>query len=228
MKKKQKLILNLLVIIPIIFIALPLRFIVQAQNEDASPAAEEVQKKVQEKILKASQKPKAYIGTITDISENTIQISKFSLDNSQKKTKEVFQISFTSNTTFIDAKTTAKEIKSQDLAIGDFIVAMGFAKSNNILESSRILSLKPLEPSLNSSFKLKVEETDKNGFKATETAGQKEYTVKIDKTSRIFDQDRKEIKLTAIKADEEVIVVGQNQDNSITARTIFLLTPTNQ
>jgi len=84
MKRKQKLILKLF-IIPLVFITLPLRFIVQAQNEDASPAAEEVQRKVQEKILKASQKPKAYIGTVTDISENTIQISKFSLDNSQKR-----------------------------------------------------------------------------------------------------------------------------------------------
>ena len=227
MKRKQKLILKLF-IIPLVFITLPLRFIVQAQNEDASPAAEEVQRKVQEKILKASQKPKAYIGTVTDISENTIQISKFSLDNSQKKTKEVFQISFTSSTAFIDAKTTAKEIKSQDLAIGDFIVAMGFIKNNNILESSRILSLKPLEPSSNSSFKLKVKETNKDGLKVVETAGQKEYSVKIDKNSRIFDQNRKEIKLTAIKTDEEIIVIGQNQDNLITVRTVFLLIPTNQ
>jgi len=114
------------------------------------------------------------------------------------------------------------------LAIGDFIVAMGFIKNNNILESSRILSLKPLEPSSNSSFKLKVKETNKDELKVVETAGQKEYSVKIDKNSRIFDQNRKEIKLTAIKTDEEIIVIGQNQDNLITARTVFLLIPTNQ
>jgi len=52
-----------------------------------------------------------------------------------------------------------------------------------------------LEPSSNSSFKLKVKETNKDELKVVETAGQKEYSVKIDKNSRIFDQNRKENKI---------------------------------
>ncbi len=99
----------------------------------ASGSADSILNKVNEKVKEAASLATSYIGTVTDISDSGIQI--------KTKKSEIQQISPNKDDiTYI--KTTngiTKEIKSTDLAIGDFIVAMGTKNGNSILHASRIL-----------------------------------------------------------------------------------------
>jgi len=210
----------------ITFIILTLLFLypvfIKAQDNNAS-SSDEIRKKVQEKIIKISQKPKAFIGTITDISESTIQISRFAINKeSQEKSGEILQISYNKDTAIIDSREKAKQIKAQDLAIGDFIIAMGTEKNGNILESSRIVSVKPITPTKRASFKLNVKKVGKQEISAELKNGQS-YSVKINKDTSILDQENNDLKVSDIEAGDKIIATGETQEQTISARTIFVL-----
>ena len=103
--------------------------IVLAQN--ATDSAESIRDKVKEKLERAMNKPKAYIGTITDIADSTIQIN-----NLEGEIQQI--VIFPEDTSFVDVSDN-KEIEYPDVAIGDKIVAVGFIDDNNILSALRII-----------------------------------------------------------------------------------------
>ncbi|MEK7550341.1 MAG: hypothetical protein AAB535_00945 [Patescibacteria group bacterium] len=84
-----------------------------------------------DRLEKAANKPKAYLGIVTDITDSTIQIKTTS--------GEIRQISITSDVTFVKIEP----------AIGDFIVAMGYRNGNQVLNAQRILiTPAPVEPKI--------------------------------------------------------------------------------
>src|SRR3990167_3654396 len=99
-----------------------------SENED-----ETIRNKVQEKLNQKLSQPKAYIGSITDIAETSVQI--------KSHTGEIKLLSVTDDgATFV--KTTGKanqNVEFADMAIGDYIIAMGFVNENEVLETKRIL-----------------------------------------------------------------------------------------
>lgn len=94
--------------------------------------------KVQEKIQKVANTSLAYIGTITDITDTTLQI--------KNEEGQIQQVSPEKEITYLKTtQTTTKEIKFTDLAIGDFIVAMGTKNGNSVLHTSRLLVTNPFK-----------------------------------------------------------------------------------
>lgn len=110
----------------------------------ASDASSEagIRQKVEAKVADLLNKPKAYIGTVTDITDSTIQIK--TMDG------EIKQISTANDgVTVVKANPTAKTVKLTDIAIGDFIVAMGYINSSSVLSAQRILIVDPItEPKI--------------------------------------------------------------------------------
>lgn len=99
-----------------------------AKVEEVSEVDEAVQQKVEEVL----NKPKARLGTITDITELTIQMKTLE--------GEIQQVSFTTEeTTFVKVNEKSETIDYSEVAIGDFIIAMGYFNGNNVLEAERIL-----------------------------------------------------------------------------------------
>lgn len=78
------------------------------------------------------QKPIAFVGTITDIAENTIQIKTL-----EQKIDQI--LVDPKNTTFVKAIDTPKEITQTDVAIGDFVIALGTIQDNNVLKTQRLI-----------------------------------------------------------------------------------------
>jgi len=75
----------------------------------------------------------AYLGVVTDIVDSTIQIKNLESEIKQISTENP-QVSV------VNTKgTNNKAVKLTDVAIGDFIVAMGSVKSNSVLSAERIL-----------------------------------------------------------------------------------------
>lgn len=159
-----------------------------------------IQEKVDEQIKNIINKPKSFIGTVTDVTETSLQL--------RSDKNEIEQVSIASDTTNVvnTKEKTSKIAKISDIAIGDFIAALGYINSSSVLSASRILITNPItEP------KIKI------------TSGTyKKGELKTDKNTLYYefkDGQVTKIKSTSLKEDMEIIYV--EKDDQI--RTVFLL-----
>ena len=119
-----------------------LRLIYSTQLETPKPGSPTISSEsgVREIVLKKVEdilnSPKAYLGTVTDIAEKTIQLKTDSGTIEQVSTGG-------EGITVIKQSPTAKEVKLTDIAIGDYIVAMGYRNGNHVLNAKRILITQP-------------------------------------------------------------------------------------
>lgn len=184
----------------------------------ATDEADSVRLKVEEKLANASKKPKAYIGTITDISKLTYQIKNLK--------GEIQQLSFTADTTFVKVDKTAKTITSNDVAIGDSIIAMGLKNGNEVLEAKRILVTEIPQDSLRNIYFGKIIDTTKTDVTISQIGSQEKLVTSVDKnTDYILMNDSKTsvIKLADLDNDEIVYVFGAKVNNDFEGRTIYLI-----
>jgi hypothetical protein len=107
----------------------------ESTSSAETEATDTVREKVKEKIKEAQDNPKAFIGTVTDITEKTLQI--------KNESEEIQQISFDpEDTSFVKSGEKTSSIDFEDIGIGDFIVAMGYiTNGNGVLETKRVLVL---------------------------------------------------------------------------------------
>lgn len=152
-----------------------------------------------------------YMGTVTDINNSTIQIKNTSSDIQQITASKdgVTYVKTTGN--------NVKEVKSTDLAIGDFIIGMGTKDGNNVLVATRILISDPVKPTTRKAFFGVV--TDNS------TVGK--ITVKNNKSGEsitVTPSDSIQItgvnRFSQLKTDTKIIAIGELKDGNIEARTI--------
>lgn len=192
-------------------------------------ATESIRQKVREKVEKAKRNPKASLGTVTDITETTLQIKTDS--------GGIAQISFKKDeTSFVKLGNGTKEIKYTDVAIGDYIAALGFPATggsafggkngNGILEAKRVLVTAPVpQPSfvslLGEALSVGKKDLSVKLFKNEESK-----TVVVGKGTKIFlkmEKDLKKTKLSEAKEGSKLLVIAVSEKDVLTARTIFLL-----
>lgn len=169
-------------------------------------ASDSVRAKVDEKIQEAKTSPTSYIGAITDITDTNIQLKSFNGD--------IEQVSFDKEITdFIKSTNdTTKTISAKDLAIGDFIIAMGTRDGNKILTGKRILVTDPYKES-------------------TRTAVLGTISKIENKTITIKGKDDKETSLTfgtkwdgpelkELKEKDKIIAIGESKNTAISISLI--------
>lgn len=160
---------------------------------------------VKDKLENAANPATAYLGVVTDISEDTIQI--------KDEEGEIRQVAINETVTFINnTGKTAKEVAFKDLAIGDFIIAMGTRNGNGVLHAKRILiSLAPT-PSQTKALSAEVVKFSKT-----------EFTVKADNQELEVETGR--LKLPNIKVGNQLILVGTEKEGVFSARSLHILPP---
>jgi hypothetical protein len=160
-------------------------------------------KSVEERLENAANPATAYLGVVTDIAEDTIQI--------KDQGDEIHQVAINKEVTFINNTTkTPKEVAFKDLAIGDFIIAMGTRNGNGVLHAKRILiSLAPT-PNPNQAILAEV-------IKFSKT----EFTVKTE--SGELEVETGKIKLPSIKIGNKLILVGTEKEGTFTIRSLHIL-----
>jgi hypothetical protein len=118
-------------------------FFKQLEPDDAasesSDSADSISERVEKKLNLAVNKPKFYAGTITDLTEDTIQLKNV--------LSEIQQVSISDKTTYVDNKKNSKAITFTDIAIGDYAVFLGFANGDNVLLANRVLITNPNDDS---------------------------------------------------------------------------------
>ena len=186
-----------------------LRLVYSTQLETPKPdsptASSEagVREIVLKKVEDILNSPKAYLGTVTDIAEKTIQlktdsgtIEQVSADNE--------------DLTVIKQNPTAKEVKFTDIAIGDYIIAMGYRNGNHVLNAKRILITQPQPTPQIKIYYGKVKSISKKEIMVNEND-----KAAVAATTKLSNKK--------IKAEDTVIVVGTIIKDIFTARTIFLV-----
>ena len=177
-----------------------------------------IMEKVAEKVAAALDRPKAYLGVVTDITNTTIEI--------KSPESQIEQIAIgASGIAVVNTKgTTSKIVKLTDIAIGDFIVAMGYVNGDSVLKAQRILITDPLE---NTSLSLsigKVTKTTVRSLTVADAINGEETIVTPGKNTLIAafaDGKTTSIKIAAIKADDIVIYVTDTSGTSPVIRSIF-------
>ena len=172
-------------------------------------------------VANAMNRPKAYIGIVTDITSSTIEIKSTS--------SQIEQISVSADGTSVvnSTGTTSKTVKISDIAIGDFIVAMGYINGNSVLGAQRILITDPVtEPKLTVS-QAKVASVTKKALTVNKFPDNTPDTVTPDKNTDIeavAANVSKAAKFAAISAEDTVIYVVTTDDKGVnTVRSVFQL-----
>lgn len=172
------------------------------------------------KLAQSENPPRAYIGTVTDIAETTIQI--------RSTDSQIEQISATGESIdVLNTKGTSnKSVKFADIAIGDFIVAMGYLDGNDVLDAKRILiSDVPNDPKLDISL-YKVKNVGKKSLDLVSVARSEDSSLTPDKNTVIlsFDEGKvKKIALADISPDQLIIVVAEKTGSPSLIRTVFAI-----
>ena len=197
----------------------------QTKTLSSTPSSEiatsdaSIRQKVQQKVEAALNKPKAYIGVVTDIAESTIQI---------KTTKgEIKQISINSEDISVikSSGTTSKSVKISDIAIGDFIAAMGYVNTSSVLMAQRILITSPItDPKITVNFG-EVKENNKS-ITITSKIDSQEVEITPNKKTIINNfvgGEEEKIKQTDIKESSLVVFVDTGSVETPNIRSLFVV-----
>jgi len=212
-------------IITILFAISSLIFCIRsifAQEDIATPEAEEehqaeenesskedkLRETVREKIEAAKNKPKAYLGTVTDISEDTLQI---------KSKDEIIQLISLNDeeTTFAQSNGSTQKADFEDLAIGDYTVSMGYINDGDVLEAKRVLITSAL-----------TEPARKIVFGQIKNIVKKEITITSNTQNEIalvFPKSWKGPEIADLEAGMNIVCVYQPENGILTIRTIEIV-----
>lgn len=176
---------------------------------------------IRSKIAEITQRPMAYVGAVTDISEESMQLSKFSLEEGQNG--DILQVAINENTRFAD---DSKEIDFEDVAIGDTVIAMGNSGENEVLAAERIVVTSPVKKSARNVAMATVTEYEGNNIVLETPEGEiAGVTGKFtDATSLDEDGEIEEIKLNEVEAGDKVIVVYEQGEKNINVRRVHVVT----
>ncbi len=189
-------------------------------DTSSSDSANAVRQKVQEKLNAVSLNPTAALGTITDLTDNTIQI--------KLQTGEIQQISIDKNSaTFIKStKGVTKEIKFSDVAIGDFIIAMGTKNGNGILHAKRVLITDPLKETKRQIIFGQATDLARLKLTLKNPKDGKGVNMEPDDQIKIIDlanPDNPTNRFSQIDEGDTIIGVGTKNDDTFAARTVVLI-----
>ncbi|KKQ75847.1 MAG: hypothetical protein US96_C0003G0005 [Candidatus Woesebacteria bacterium GW2011_GWB1_38_5b] len=189
----------------------------QASASPTPASLDPVRQKLQEKLDQVSNKPNSYVGTVTDKTEGGIQIKNGSA--------EIKQITITEATSFVHIDGTSKEVKFSDLGIGDYIAAVGYKDTNNLLSAMRVIITTQAEVSKRKILFGKVTSFSKAQLEVI--AGTQKYLIPSNKTLKIYSVDKensqKAVAFSTIKEGDSIVALGTLEADKLTPKTIYLL-----
>lgn len=194
------------------------------QADESKVASDSVREKIQQKLEQVSNKPQAAIGTVTDKTS-----SGFNIRNGGA---EIKQITIQENQTLIiKSGQTDKTIPFSDLAIGDFVAAIGYKTSAGALEADQVLidNTKPLDNY--ELFIANVAEVTRTNITINPLAGVEDDEIVFRNSSAIgyyqlADNKISTIKSTAISENDKVVVLAKRGTNTLTVEDVYIVEST--
>ena len=131
-------------------------------TETDENVVEEIKQKVQERLSKAARPKKAYVGTLSDIAENTLQI------NTAREGLKMAAVDEETEIVRVE-KGSQSKVKINELPVGEFVIAMGYLEGGNgngngqVLSAKRVMSSPLPVPDAREVFWGQVANLEKNG-----------------------------------------------------------------
>ncbi len=179
---------------------------------------ENLEDKIEEKLENVQNKAEFYKGTITDITDTSIQM--------KTDGGEIKQISYEAGlTSFAKTGKTTVKITARDIAIGDYVLALGYKTDNEVLSAFRILVTQPVASEDIKVFYGIVTKKNNLDFEISEQNSEN-ITIEIDNNSKTYKGDLsspEKIRFANIGNGDLVIGTYTTQKDINIARKIFLL-----
>lgn len=164
---------------------------------------------VRAKIEQANAKPTAYIGTVTDKTDAGVQIKSIQ--------GEIKQATIVQSAEVVRLGSTNKTLQFADVAIGDFIVAIGYKNATDVLDTKRVYVT--ASPSANSKpvfgtvARLSKKDLDLRGTSAeiTPIVSTSDLVISlVGEGSKLTTKKFSDIKMadSLIKADKNIFIVA--------------------
>lgn len=204
--------------IAVLFVTAALVVLPTLAQDEATDEADTVREKVKQKVEYVRKNPKAYIGAVTDKTEDTIQIKSDS--------GEILQVSVNEETSFVKLGKVPTRVKFTDLAIGDFIVAMGFRDTSGVLSGKRILLTSPATFAPRQIAMGEVTSVKKGAISLQDKLKGEELLIEPAKNNLVTlaaDNKVAKINFSEIHQGDRIIAVGTRQEETFTARRIHVV-----
>jgi len=180
----------------------------------------------EDRVEAAKNKPISYIGTVTDIASGTFQLSRFSLNNKSGENGDILQVSINEELTdFVKIDTSTRTIGVSDVAIGDFIVAMGVADERGVLEAKRVLIISAVQPFVRKKTIGDAIEVSSNGITIESDGEQYEFDFirSTDIVTLDEEGEMEAIRYTNIEDGDRVFVISYEDEGDTIARSVFVI-----
>ncbi|MBI2405830.1 hypothetical protein HYV21_02150 [Candidatus Microgenomates bacterium] len=196
------------------------------QEQDATQPGKSIRdnlrERVEERLAQLSQKPRAFVGKITQITDGSLMLTTRT-GTKQVKVKEDAIILQVGNR-------GQKTVKPSDLALENFVIAMGILEDKDTLNASRILMstenpLLPRRPVYGV-----VQETGSGTLVVKHPKKEDEaWTIKFSSSTRVsakVDTKIEKVNANTIEVGDRIIAVGSlvsGSVNTITAKLIHVI-----
>lgn len=155
---------------------------------------------IYDEVLGGSQENiNSFIGTITDIATDTVQIKDLQ--------GLIKQINVYEETSYINNLKKNSAIKYTDLAIGDYIVSIGTLDDRKVLLAKKFITTSPIVENKNKLVKMKIEKIDKKTLTVINEQNQKEEILLPKKWNGP--------ELKELEIGQEIFVVGSYDDKGV-------------
>lgn len=175
--------------------------------------SEENRDKIKGALDKFEQKKQALIGSVQRVSEETITI---------KGHRGTNIISVDDTLTFIKNK---KEISLSDIAVDDWVTAMGTIIDDNLETEVVLVSSSSLRPKNDKIDIGTITEITTKNISISSRKDQSDLVYQVDTTTLFKDSSGTEVKSTLFSEDITVIVIGYTDEDGTHASTIQSLAP---
>ena len=188
------------------------------ETSSATQEANEVENKVNQKIEEVRNRATFYTGTITDITNSTFQL--------KSDDGEIKQVSILDSAIFVKLGKTSTTLKLEDVAIGDYIIALGYVNDKGVLASSRILVTSPSQPNTPVITLGKVSDIKRTQVTVAPASGTKEIEI-VPTNSTLTTSGKienpKKVKFSTIENDDTILVIGVTSESEIEASRIHII-----
>ncbi len=154
------------------------------------------------------------IGTITDISSESIQL--------RSENGEIEQLSIAKDATYALINSESKDLEFKDLAIGDFVAAIGTRNSEGVFNVNRVLVTTISQTNKMDLLTGVIKNLSKKEFIISSDEN-KEVSIDATGSFDIYSFELSAEKLSSAKEGDEIIVFGKFKDKELVAETIVLL-----
>lgn len=160
------------------------------------------------------------IGTITDLTEGSIQV--------RTSNGEITQVAVNDDTSYVSTVQTTTDISFEDVAIGDFVAAVGTPGEMEVINAQRVIVSSQLEESSDVIAFGTVQTLTSNDFIVNNEQSGDEWSVDAtDSPTVTATNDEGEIataRLTSVAEEGDwIIIVGEMEDDELIARRIHVL-----